>query len=170
MKSKSKHWLISDTHFGHYKLVKENHRQEYFEKTIIDNLSVIGENDILYHLGDFALYDTKYWNTLFFSKIKAKKNILILGNHDRETVTWYYDRGWDSVCHEMTLNMFGKTIILTHIPLLRSLIDIRGKDAINVHGHIHDTNHRNATITDKHYPVIMEHEYKPILLRKLIGM
>ena len=170
MRNKIKHWVISDTHFGHNRLVEMNHRPDKFEIQIIDNLSIIGENDIIYHLGDVSFYNHDHWHSLFMCKCKARKKILILGNHDKKSISWYYDRGWDCVCHELMIRMFGYSILMTHKPLLENELYNHSVNVINVHGHIHNTNHHNDTLTVNHKPVIMEHDYKPILLKNLVGM
>ncbi len=46
---KRKIWLISDTHFGHRKMITYG-RPEDFESQIINNINrYVGENDILIH-------------------------------------------------------------------------------------------------------------------------
>lgn len=164
------HWLLSDTHFGHNRLVSLGHRPDDFENQLIDNLSIIGKNDILYHLGDVTLYAHEKWTQRLFDACPARTRILIMGNHDRQTVGWYYNHGWNCVCHQMDLMMYGWRIILSHVPMCEAEFMCYGVNTINVHGHVHNNNHRNAILTEQHYAVVMEHDYKPILLRTLIGM
>jgi len=164
-----KTWIISDTHFGHNQLVYLGHRPEDYENLLLDNLSIVGINDIIYHLGDFSFYNHAYWQEKFFSHCVAKKKILILGNHDKQTKSWYYNHGWDHVCDEVTILAYGKKIILSHVPLVYD--KVHKSDVVNVHGHIHNTNHKEAVIVKGfHFPIIMEHDYKSILLQKLMTM
>ena len=175
MRGRIKQWVISDTHFGHDKLKKEGNRPDGYDQLLLRNIDVIGENDVLYHLGDVAFYDVAYWNEIMLTRCRARSKILVLGNHDRRTKTWYYERGWDFVCESLTLSMFGKQIVMTHqpLPVLCELDRAwhSGKSDVNVHGHVHNTNHHNDQLVEGfHCPVIMEHDYKPILLNKLLGL
>lgn len=167
---KIKYWLLTDTHFGHNNLVKKGYRPEGFEEQILENMSVIGENDFVFHLGDFAFYDVGKWSSIFMNHCKARGKFLMLGNHDKNTITWYYNRGWNVVCKSMTIHMYGYEIIFSHIPLPIDTLNQCEPNTINVHGHVHNTNHRNASVCDKHKAVYLEHEYKPIQLKDILGM
>ena len=82
--------FTSDTHLGHSNIAGPNSKWENgyrtfnsvkeMDDTIIKNINdMVGENDILYHLGDFSFGPvTKYRN-----RIKCKNIHLIKGNHDR---------------------------------------------------------------------------------------
>ena len=49
-------FLISDTHFNHKKIGEYCDRPDSWQKLIIDNWnSVVKKDDIVLHLGDFAL-------------------------------------------------------------------------------------------------------------------
>jgi calcineurin-like phosphoesterase family protein len=53
-------FFIADTHLGHKNIIKYCNRPfrlvAHMDDTIIDNINeVVKSNDILYHLGDFAL-------------------------------------------------------------------------------------------------------------------
>ena len=52
----NKIYIISDTHFGHYNLIKNNIRPVAFEQRIMQNLYSLNltEHDLLIHLGDFC--------------------------------------------------------------------------------------------------------------------
>ena len=48
-------WLISDTHFNHLKIQEYCDRPEGWQELIIKNWNdVIGYDDVVLHLGDFA--------------------------------------------------------------------------------------------------------------------
>ncbi len=161
------YYVISDTHLGHDMLWKRGHRSIFFEAKIMKNLSIIKEDDVLIHLGDFAFYDVDMWAQMFVEKVKGKK-WLIKGNHDRKSNSWYLSHGWDFVADKVTLKMFGADILLSHIPQPDN-----GTFDFNVHGHLHDNNHRHedadSILTEKHKLVFIEHHYAPQNLRKIIG-
>lgn len=174
----TKLWGISDTHFGHNTLVTKNHRPEGFEYQILKNLSVVGQNDIIFHIGDVAFYRLEHWHNEFMKNCAAKKKILILGNHDKKSKSWYYDHGWDCVCDELLINSFGKKILMTHVPIpIKDFFNRTGGDKcyladdfVNIHGHIHNTNHHNAKLCRNHFLIKLEHDYKPVLIQNLIGL
>ena len=67
-------YIISDTHFGDEVIAGEPNRpsdEELFQKIY----SKVGKNDTIIHLGDVG--DTSY-----IARLRAKRKILIMGNHD----------------------------------------------------------------------------------------
>lgn len=89
-------WVTSDTHFGHTNLVygvstwfnksKCRHFQTVKEhdETILDAInSKVSEDDILYHLGDFALGSLNKRQAYedYRKRIRCKNIIYIRGNH-----------------------------------------------------------------------------------------
>jgi calcineurin-like phosphoesterase family protein len=52
--------FVSDTHFGHYNIIRHCNRpwtvEEHDEKLIEAWNSAVGKKDIVYHLGDFAMF------------------------------------------------------------------------------------------------------------------
>lgn len=80
-----KTFFTSDHHFGHTNIIKYTNRPfdgiEEHDRTLIHNWnSVVGPNDIVYHLGDFCF---KNFNSYFYAL--NGKIIFIEGNHDKET-------------------------------------------------------------------------------------
>lgn len=92
------------------------------------------------------------------------KRWLIRGNHDKKSMGWYLSHGWDLVAEQITLDIYGKRVALSHRP-----ITAHDDFDINIHGHFHNSGHHpeDAT-TGKHRLLFMEHEYKPVSLRKLV--
>ena len=162
-------WAISDTHFGHHMMIRKGYRSPDSSKRILDNLSVIGPDDVLIHLGDMSFYACEMWHKVFFNAVPCRRKWLIKGNHDRKSNSWYIDQGWDCICDEMTMKLYGFNIVFSHRPLLVNELYSRGVDTINVHGHTHGE-HRTYEKTDQHRLVMMEHEYMPIPVHTLVGM
>ena len=135
-----KYYIITDTHFGHEMLTKNNHRELGFESEILDNLQKV-KGDILIHLGDFCIGRDAYWHEVFMDTVKKnfKKVILIRGNHDNKSYNWYYSHGWDFVCETMRLRAFGKELLFSHMPVLAedSEYTTYNKVNMNIHGHLH---------------------------------
>ena len=144
-------FFCSDTHFGHANIIKYcnrpwNHGKDSNGEVIateedvlaMDNAmierwnSVVGKDDIVWHLGDFAL-GGKAVAERVFPQLNGKIN-LVMGNHDHWKVSWYYDLGFHRVYDRpVIINGF---VILSHAPLqfLNSNCPF-----YNISGHIHDS-------------------------------
>jgi len=116
-------FLISDTHFYHSNIVKYCNRPFCHETLMIKNWNnIVKENDIVIHLGDFALgYDKINFN----SKKECYKHLLdnlngqkylVRGNHDRETKSFYKQIGFIEVYDYFILN----DALLLHYPLVKN--------------------------------------------------
>jgi len=160
--SEVKYWLISDTHFGHGKLVKEGLKSVNEDhEVLVSILRIVQSDDVLIHLGDVSFYNNSHWHDIL-RKFWIGKMILVRGNHDRKSLSWYYSYGWDFVCDEFKLNIYGKNLIFTHEP-----IDINYTDAdINIHGHLHNDEHREKYVQTDHTRLVYN---KITNLRKLVG-
>ena len=169
MDSRYNYWVISDTHFGHEKMVRSGYRKEGFEEKIVRNCKhVIRECDMLIHTGDVAFYKNAHWHDKFLAEVRCKRSILVLGNHDRETLTWYYDRGWSFVCSKFELSIYGKYLIFSHRPIHQKELP---KGCINIHGHLHDGSYRTVTHQcERHRLVNIEKTMAPVTLKSLVGM
>lgn len=161
-----KYWLITDTHFSHKRLIDFG-RPEDFEEQLKNNMSkMIGEDDMLIHLGDVCI-GNDIENNMWFSKYK---NVLVKGNHDHKSVNWYLNHGWDFVCKRFDFKMFGKRIAFTHQPEAWD-----GYFDLNIHGHFHDTDGRRqpdfneGTMSGYNKLLAVEYtDYKPVNLEKFI--
>lgn len=145
-------WFTSDTHFASDDtLIREN--RPFKNSTIFDNYvintwnSQVEENDIIYHLGDFANYNKKHtdrWEQglLRVKKIKCKVCLIIGNNEERiikncfnnnfdDFATWCKSIGFFSVSRDATIILENKVLFLNHYPK-------NHKDGcINLFGHIH---------------------------------
>lgn len=125
-------YLISDTHFNHYNIIKYCNRP--FKNVHEMNMYMIEKwnetvqpTDTIYHLGDYAFGDKKFMQDVC-NKLNGYK-ILIRGNHDKKGNNFFLDIGFNEVHKSKTINNY----ILTHRPLLSV-----PQDFINIHGHIHN--------------------------------
>ncbi|MCK5609994.1 hypothetical protein KAR91_49430 [Candidatus Pacearchaeota archaeon] len=162
------YWIISDTHFGHDKVIEYCGRPKDFESKILLNLrNTIKKDDVVIHLGDFCWGDHTLWHEDFKNHVKCKR-WLIRGNHDKKSYSWFHNNGWDFMAENITLYIYGKQITFSHKPL-----EDNGYD-LNIHGHFHNSDHRRhesdllSIKNGKQKLVMMEHNYMPINLKKLI--
>ncbi len=154
-------WLASDLHLGHDKLHTPSpgyqHREVGFEEKFFEGANAcIGKKDLLILLGDIAFNKQAYW----FSRIKEipGEKVLVMGNHDRNRVNWYYKWGFSNVIEfakSTILKHWMGNILLSHIPASVSVLVSRGDDRfrgiaskharemeyssciLNLHGHTH---------------------------------
>ena len=112
-----KEWIISDTHWHHKNIIEYCNRPfssvEEMDNTMIKKWnSVVGKDDIVWHLGDFAM-GTKEQITQIVEQLNGRI-YLILGNHDNHTMKWYYDCGFAKVYDHPIL--YRDFYILSHHP------------------------------------------------------
>jgi len=161
------YWIIADTHFGHDKIAECFGRPKDFEIKIFKALKIIKPQDVLIHLGDFCIGEDRLWHDEFMSKCLATRKWLVKGNHDRKSISWYLNRGWDCVTERLQLTIYGKTTIFSHKPLPLGDFDI------NIHGHLHTNGqHHHPELNDHIEPhnilIAVEHDYRPVTLRSII--
>lgn len=147
-------YLITDTHFGHENIKKYCNRPDNFENILEENLKkTLTNDDLLIHLGDVA-FKRELINK--FCKLPGKK-ILIKGNHDKCTDSFYMSAGFTLVAEEITLNIEGYRLLFTHRPKFGHEADI------NIHGHFHSL--YTPDETRLYLPLSLEHMgYEPIAL------
>lgn len=143
-----KTYFISDTHFGHTNIIKYCDRP-YKDTTQMDIdiiqkwNSVVGKNDTVWHLGDFAFFSKKDHERIYKLIQKLNGNInLLLGNHDRhisDNIQFWMDLGFKKVWDSPFL--FMNDYILSHEPVIsKNGIDLTYHPKLkNIHGHIHNS-------------------------------
>ena len=160
-------WFTSDSHFYHANIIKYCNRpfasvEEMNEKLIENWNSVVGKDDLVWCLGDFCLGpDQKKHIPELVSKLNGRIN-LVLGNHDHNSVKFYYDAGFNRVYdRKVIINDF---VILTHAPLM-FLND--NTPFFQVFGHVH-CSELYPTFSKTSCCVWVErHDYKPISWKKI---
>ncbi len=140
----------------------EDHKEvvRLHDNMIIDRWnSVVKNDDIVWVLGDFSFYDKEKSKELL-SRLKGIKKI-VLGNHDRHSVSWFYDVGFTYVSDYPIV--WSDDYILSHEP-------IEGGDRTNIYGHIHLHNSINiSTYQPKSICVCLERqEFTPKTLKQLL--
>lgn len=129
-------FLIGDCHFGHRNIIKYCNRPfkdvaDMTEKLIKNWNSIVGKNDIVYVVGDFALCG-KQKIIEIGNRLNGRKR-LILGNHDGASIATYREAGFEFVYnHSIVLDDF---YIISHIPMVG--ISVNAPFA-NVFAHVHD--------------------------------
>lgn len=117
-------WLYSDPHFGDEELAAGTPGRPTDEEQIKMINSKVGRKDTLIILGDVGDVECA-------RQLRGRK-ILIMGNHDAGRTN--YEDVFDEI-YEGPL-MIAEKLILSHEP-----VDVPW--AYNIHGHIHDSKHKN---------------------------
>ena len=125
-------YLTTDTHWNHERILLYDSRpfdnvKEMNEYIISQISDIVQDGDILIHLGDVIFKDRNLLKG-YMERIKGYK-ILLKGNHDRNTLSWYTRNGFDYVCRRYEY----KNIIFSHKPMDMS----ENKIQYNIHGHFH---------------------------------
>lgn len=129
-------WLTTDTHFNHKALIDYGRPVDFEDKIKKALLQSVKSDDLLIHLGDVCIGNDKENNNWFKDNLKCR-TYLLRGNHDGKSIAWYLDNGWDVCADRIDIEMFGKNMCFTHIPVAWD-----GYFDVNYHGHFHDTDHR----------------------------
>jgi len=168
-------YIISDTHFNHWNINKHCNRKfknlGEMNNTMIRRWnSVVREQDIIVHMGDFIF--TKGESRKIFKIIKKLKGrkIITIGNHDRKSYHFYLNHGMDFVCDSFSWYYMSKKVLFLHDPHKITSSDTRKYDYI-IHGHTHGKGkmvrkRKTCTLIN----VSVEHiGYAPILLNTLLN-
>ena len=137
-------FFTSDTHFGHSKIIDYCKRPfssiEEHDKALIQNWnSTVGQDDTVFHLGDFA-----YGNSQFIANIIKQLNgniILIKGNHDLRNINPALYNIFSDVVYQARILIDKQTVYLNHFPFLcfdHGDINLyKDNYSIQLFGHVH---------------------------------
>jgi calcineurin-like phosphoesterase family protein len=129
-------FFTSDTHFNDPRVLRLDRRPfsslAAHDAALIENWnSMIGKDDEVWHLGDFARGDAAQIEDLLL-RLNGRKH-LVIGNNDGEATL--RASGWASLQHYAELNLEGHFLVLCHYPF--RTWNRMGKKAIDLHGHSH---------------------------------
>ena len=135
-------FLIGDCHFGHKNIIKYCNRpfkdvDDMTEKLIKLWNNVVGNNDIVYVVSDFALCG-KNKIIEIGQRLNGRKR-LIMGNHDQASIDTYKQAGFEFIYnHPIVLDEF---FVVSHEPMVGFSPNI---PFANIFAHVHD----NPAYTD----------------------
>lgn len=125
-------WIITDTHWWQSgsKIDRPDNHTEYQFKQWIEK---VNQEDLVIHVGDVT------WKPILLADNLAAlpgRKILVRGNHDKESLTWYMRRGFAFACDSFVF----KKVLFTHEPAK----ELPSTAVLNVHGHLHANAHRKV--------------------------
>ena len=164
----SRIFLIADTHFGDENI--RLYEERPFPDTDTMDLemirrwnSVVGDHDLVYHLGDFCSGGQERCRELL-SRLKGRK-FLVMGNHDSYlSPQQWRDLGFEE-CYDLPV-ILKEFFILSHTPLYIT----RSMPYANLYGHVH-SNPTYRSVSSRSACVSVERiGYTPVLLTDLRDM
>lgn len=132
-------FFTSDTHFGHRNIIQYSKRPfksiEEMDEVLVKNWnSVVGVEDIVYHLGDVYLCNKARGNEIIYALNGRIK--LIKGNHDRHSLKdLEKSHRFDSIRDVDEITIEGTKVVLYHYALRVWNKSHRG--AYHLYGHSH---------------------------------
>lgn len=134
-------WGISDTHLGHANILRycpwrqtwANAVDVHDRKIIAAWQDLVGPDDWVLHLGDFALCDRA--GLASFRAQLPGRICLVLGNHDRSR-TNMLESGFDLVVRRGRFSVDGRAVFCRHDPAKVTQEEGAGVGII-LHGHCH---------------------------------
>lgn len=173
-------WFISDTHFGHKRIIQYcnrpwNHGKDENGEIIatdedviaMDNEiirrwnSVVKPDDIVWHLGDFALGGKQVAERVF-PQLNGKIN-LVMGNHDHWKIDWYYGLGFNRVYDRNVI--IHDFVILTHTPLM---FLNNNCPFFQIFGHVHDSTAYQTWTKNSCCVCVERHDYAPVSWKRIM--
>ncbi len=164
-------FFTADTHFGHKSCVKFEREagqlpagmQDVEDRDwLIINAwnKVVGENDIVWHLGDFA-YRNEYTIETYINRLNGKIHFL-KGNHD-DKGAWRHPELFESMQEAKYLKWNGTRMYLHHYACEVWRSSHHG--TLHLHGH----SHGDLPARGKRMDVgIMCHGYKPVEFSEIV--
>ena len=131
-------WFTSDTHFGDSRILRIDKRPfpdlATHDAALIDAWNaVVGPEDDVWHLGDFALGPSGSGIAEILGSLSGTKH-LIVGNNDGAGTL--QAPGWASIAHYAEITVDTRRLVLCHYAF-RTWNGI-GRGTINLHGHSHN--------------------------------
>jgi calcineurin-like phosphoesterase family protein len=130
-------FFSADHHFGHKRILELSARPfrsltEMHEVFIRNWNDVVGPDDVIWHLGDFAIDDIDPGEAAgIFHRLNGTKH-LIAGNHDQRTITRL---PWETVSESGLVDTEDGLVFACHYPMLTW--PLAHKDVVHLFGHLH---------------------------------
>lgn len=143
-----RYFVISDTHFNHSRIIDYCNRPFRTDKEMNEEIikrwnETVTNNDVIIHLGDFAL-GSRTEAAEIGKRLNGKKKILILGNHDNWSEEFYRTEcGFHTVSRFPII--YNDFFIMSHAP--QPLVETT--PYFNFYGHVHNDNKYIDNATSK---------------------
>jgi calcineurin-like phosphoesterase family protein len=159
-------WFTADTHFGHAGALSLYRRPfasvaEMNAAMIARWNEIVGPDDDVWHLGDFALRTGVAEAAALLHQLNGRKH-LVTGNNDKPEVAGLAE--WSSVQAYAEMTVDGHRLVLCHYAF--RTWNGMAKGALNLHGHSHGRLKPLPRQTDVGVDVW---DFRPIAVRQMRG-
>lgn len=154
-------FFTSDTHFNHSNILRHSNRPftdiEEMNQVLIENWNrVVGKNDLVFHLGDFAFGGAAVWNRIL-DQLNGRI-VLIVGNHDIYHLKPELVDRFEHVAFELYVIIDNQAMYLNHHPFL-CYGDSHGK-VWQLFGHVHSRADGQAKdVAMERLPMLLSTQY-----------
>lgn len=112
-------WFTSDTHFGHIRIIPYCKRPftsvQAMNRELVERWNArVAPEDVVYHLGDFAMGPSQAWPD--FGRPLNGYKILIAGNHDGSP-QFMKRVGFEEVHTNIVREIDGRRVWMNHYPV-----------------------------------------------------
>ncbi|WP_342151942.1 metallophosphoesterase family protein [Methylorubrum sp. SB2] len=158
-------FFTSDTHFGDPRILRIDRRPfpdlQTHDRALIEAWNdVVGPDDEVWHLGDFALGPPPERVIEILASLHGRKH-LIVGNNDGPATL--AAQAWESVAHYAEITVDERRLVLCHYAF-RTWNGL-GRGAINLHGHSHG---RLKPIPRQYDVGVDPQELRPVRLEQIL--
>lgn len=116
----------------------------------------VDDNDVVWFLGDFAFKNNETAKEIGH-RLKGHKR-MVQGNHDRETLSFYYSCGFEYVSSYPII--LKKKFLLSHAPFEKA------GELFNIYGHVHSHEGFKTSTANSHCVCVERQGFKPIQIRE----
>ena len=159
-------FFTSDTHFGDARRIRIDKRPfktiaEHDAGLIARWNAIVGPDDEVYHLGDFAVTMDATAVERWLAALNGRKH-LIIGNNDSPAVT--ASSAWASISYYAELVLDGRLVVICHYPFRTWHLSTKG--SIDLHGH----SHGKLKELPRQYDVGIDvFDYRPVTLAEILA-
>jgi calcineurin-like phosphoesterase family protein len=138
----SKIFYISDLHFGHFNIIRYDHRPyknaNEMDRDLINKWNdAVSDEDTVYILGDISWHNEPK-TVEIFKQLKGRK-ILIKGNHDY--ISNVLAKCFDKIVDYLEINDNGTKVVMSHYPM--PFWNGQFRDTVHLYGHVHNSHQWN---------------------------
>ncbi len=142
MKPNINYYIVSDNHFNHWNINRYCKRgYPSLDKMNSDMIAkwnrIVRPEDMVIHVGDLCFTKGESKKVAEIIKQLNGRKILVKGNHDRKSYSWYLTHGIEFICERFMWEFNNKKILFIHSPHDVDYRDLRVCNYI-IHGHSHD--------------------------------
>jgi calcineurin-like phosphoesterase family protein len=154
-------WIFTDGHW-HQDGTRIDRPVEHTELQFANIKRTVGPDDLVLHCGDVTWRPKTLKEDL--DKLPGRWVLAARGNHDSESLTWYMRNGFVFACESLVF----RKVLFTHAPAN----ELPGNALLNVHGHLHQNNHRDGSFVGQPWHRLLAIEntrYTPVSFDKFVG-